>query len=201
LNYDAIMLKPTVLSVAFLLSLLLFSGCSLDGNKSEEITYETLVERGLNSGERQDSLFLGYHFGMSRQDFQTSSWEMNRQGLITGLTKVEYSPDWLPHEVQLLFYPEFNENAEMYSIPVEAYYKAFAPWNPDHSADSLVTDLVRFFEENYDQQFHQVYLPHRQAEGYMSVDGNRAIEIWRRDDMWADFEMIDLTQVNPEVTN
>jgi hypothetical protein len=35
----------------------------------------------------------------------------------------------------------------------------------------------------------------------MSVDGNRAIEIWRRDDMWADFEMIDLTQVNPEITN
>lgn len=189
------LLSTSFLFGSLLLFLMTFTSCT----ESQPVTFESLVEEGLQSGERHDSLFLGYYFGMSRQDFQTSSWEMNRQGLISGLTKVEYTNrDWLPFEAYIEFFPDF-EDGLIYRIPMDVHYRDWAPWNQDRFSDSLAVDLAAYFSETYGQDFHWVHIPEANRSGWVSVRGNRAISIWRRDDMLVRVVFRDLT-VKPETT-
>lgn len=179
-----------------LISLILLRACS----EPRTVTYESLIEQGLRSGERHDSLFLGYYFGMSLQGFQTSSWEMNREGTITGLTKVEYTNrDWLPFEAYIEFFPDFADG-QIWRLPVDVHYRDWAPWNQNRFSDSLAVDLTQFFEQVYGQEFHWMFLPEAGRNGWFSVRGNRAISVWRRDDMWVRTVFRDLS-VNPDELN
>ncbi|MCH8567942.1 MAG: hypothetical protein LAT67_06750 [Balneolales bacterium] len=184
-------MKSNCILLGLTTMLIIFSFVIYSCSAPEPPTYESLVEQGLRSGERNDSLFLGYYFGMSRKDFQVSSWEMNQQGILGGLVKVEYdNRDWLEHEIKLVFFPDFHEDV-IYRIPVEVHYTSWAPWNTDRSADSLVVHLASYFEEKYKQRFHEVYLPGPGKRGYFSMAGNRGISIWTKNDMWAEFEIRD----------
>ncbi len=182
-------------ALSFALLFLVANGC----NSETEVTYHSLVEEALQSGERHDSLFLGYYLGMSRQDFRSHSWDMNQQGIVTGLTKVEYKTgDWLPYDANLEFFPDFADD-RISGMPVSIHYAAWAPWNPERSSDSLKVHLAEYLEKTYDQEFHRVFLPEQNKAGYFSAMGNRGISIWRRDDMWVSFEIRDLTITGPEL--
>ncbi len=186
-------MSKTLFLVLFGFSLCLFaaalSGCSAEN----EITYEGLIEEALSSGERRDSLFLGYYLGMSREDFRAHSWDMNQRGIVSGLTKVHYrTGDWLPYDANLEFFPDFNED-RISTMPVSIHYSAWAPWNRERSSDSLKVHLKDYFEEKFDQKFHRMLLPDQNRPGYFSAAGNRAISIWRRDDMLVNFEIRDIS--------
>ncbi len=67
------------MSYKFLLILLIaftFISCA---SKSE---YHQWVDQELNKGIEMDSLFLGYHFGMTRQEFYDRSWTLNDEGKV-----------------------------------------------------------------------------------------------------------------------
>ncbi|AXJ01577.1 hypothetical protein CYPRO_2335 [Cyclonatronum proteinivorum] len=181
--------KTLLLFIVLIAGLAALHACS----EQQPVTYESLIEKGLDSGERHDTLFLGYHFGMTRQDFQTSSWEMNREGIITGLTKVEYTNrDWLPFEAYIEFFPDF-EDGKISRLPLDIHYRDWAPWNQNRFSDSLATELAQHFAQVYGQDFHWMFLPEADREGWFSVRGNRAISVWRRDDMWVRAVFRDLT--------
>lgn len=171
-----------------LLILLIVLGCN------QEPDYETLVAEGLRSGEEHNEMFLEYELGMPRQDFYDVSWRLNNEKKITGQVKVEYTFDALKSKATMRFYPEFTDN-KITKMPVDVHYEAWAPWNKQYSSDSLVVDLVKYYEDIFQSNFSDIYVPHLEKNAYVSVEGNRAITISPLSDMIARIEFIDLNAI------
>ncbi len=158
---------------------LLFSNCS---NKAK---YESMVEAGLESGERHDTLFLGLYLGMTSEEFYKKCWDMNKEGLIRqgmGNTSVLYEMnDEFKSSVDANFYPTFFED-RIYEMPVRFQYKAWAPWNKQFSADTLQVELVDLYSQWYGTGFMKI--KHQmKGDAYVKVDGNRRISIYKDDSM------------------
>lgn len=174
-----------LLSVLTLLSLV---QCSSNTN------YETLVKRGLNSGVIQDSLFLGYYFGMTSDDFHSESWDMNQQGIITGYTKIEYRFNDLKNSATMQFYPTF-QNGKIVRMPVEIGYDSWAPWNRQYWPEELLNDLMEHYSEVYNARFRRVYIPDLEDFAYVDIQGNREIRMYRFTDSTIFVEFIDHNQL------
>lgn len=172
-----------------LIYLLLLAGCT--GNPS----YETMVERGLNSGAQNDSLFLGYYFDMPREEFFKHSWEMNQEEKMTGLVKVEYKLEDLKNTATMSFFPEF-EDGVIARMPVTISYDAWAPWNEEYWPESLLDDLQTYFKETYDADFYYVYVPELESQAHVSVQGNREIRMYRHSESSVKVDFINLNVYN-----
>lgn len=153
--------------------------------------YERKVARELASGERYDSLFMGIYLGMSKKDFYTHCWELNREGLIRqgsyNLT-VEYQmKDELKEPATMNFYPVFEED-RIVEMPVRFSYNGWAPWNKALSAAQLAEDIRHWYETIYGEGFIKVNHPEH-GTAYVKVDGNRRITIFHEPDLsaWAIF--------------
>lgn len=162
-----------------------FSGCE---NKPD---YDSMVNAALQSDVQSDSLFLGYKLGMTRDEFHDHSWNLNQKGKVTGFTQVEYSFNQLPNKASMWFYPEFHNN-RIYKMPVTIHYDAWAPWNQEFSSDSLISDLVALYRDIYDVEFKKIYVPELSREAYFAASENRGITIYRKSDMEATVEFVDL---------
>lgn len=161
-------------------------------NCSSEMEYETLVKKGLNSGVKQDSLFLGYHFGMDIDEFHSSSWELNKQGIITGDTKVKYKLKTLNNDAVMTFYPTFYENV-IVRMPVEISYEGWAPWNEQLAPKELIKDLVNYYEDIYDAEFTYLYIPQIDDHAYVNINGNREIRLYQKPPSTVMVDFIDLS--------
>ena len=156
--------------------------------------YNTHVREGLESGVQKDSLFLGYHFGMGKQEFRDYSWELNQEGVITGFVDINYEVDFLKSKATMVFYPEF-EDEKIVRIPVSVGYDAWAPWNEEFWPEELAKDLQDYFSNEYEIKFYQVYVPEIERQAYVSVDGNREIRIYKNAESTVMVDFIDLNSV------
>ena len=153
--------------------------------------YNMLVEKELASGIRHDSLFLGITFGMSKKEFYSHCWKLNKQGLIRqgpGNATVLYVFNDLKEPAEMNFYPKFFKGS-IWKMPVKYSYQAWAPWNTSLCSDSLVSDLVSDFEKIYGKKFIEVNSP-RAGKIYYTIDGNRKISVYKGNnekDAWAIF--------------
>lgn len=163
-------------------------------NCSQESDFDEMVKEGINSGIENNELFLRYELGMTRDDFFAVSWEMNSEEIISGLVKIEYEFDELENKAMMRFYPEFN-NDRISKMPVDVNYVAWAPWNQDLSADSLVVDLKNYYEANNGADFKNVYVPSIEKNALVSVKGNQSIIIYPLTDMVARLEFTDLSSI------
>jgi hypothetical protein len=159
---------------------------------SSELTYEKMVNEGLESGIKQDSLFLGYYFGMGVQDFHSVSMEMNRQGILTGYTKINYKLEALKSNVNMVFYPTFEDNV-IVRVPVTMGYEAWAPWHEHFQPQVLIQDLIEYYEDVYKTQFTNIYIPEIDRFAYVSIEGNREIRLYQNSPTTIMADFIDLT--------
>ncbi|MGF1669274.1 MAG: hypothetical protein ACFCU6_02410 [Balneolaceae bacterium] len=157
----------------------------------QKTDYEQLVEQELNKGVRSDSLFLGYYLGMDRQEFFDHSWELNRRQIVTGGSQVEYRLENLSKNATMKFYPKFK-NDKIYEMPVEISYDAWAPWNRDLFSDSLIVELLDFYRNEYGDNFIHTIHPENGKMAWISVNGNRRISIFKKDDAIVQVEFVDL---------
>lgn len=170
-----------------LLATTIFSSCKSD--------YERMVEEGLASGERNDSLFLGIYLGMTAKDFFAHCWELNKQHLIkqgNANTSVEYEMKELKAPAMMNFYPTFFKD-EIHEMPVMFNYVAWAPWNKKLWADSLIEDVKILMETWYGPGFVKMEHPEKGFR-YVKVDGNRRIILWKEDDQFVKGLYTDLTK-------
>lgn len=159
---------------------------------SSEISYEQMVKNGLGSGVKQDSLFLGYHFGMDVQTFLSSSWELNRQGIITGQTKINYQLQDLDHIANMEFYPTFVGDV-IVRMPVTIGYSGWAPWNEHLWPEVLVDDLIEYYGGIYETEFTPIYVPEIDGFAYVSIEGNREIRLYKNSQSTVRADFIDLS--------
>lgn len=159
---------------------------------SSNSDYQSMVERGLQSDVRNDSLFLSYYFGMSNDDFYDESWQLNRQEMITGLVDVEYQLQDLKGPATMKFFPEFK-NDVIVRMPVTIGYDAWAPWNEEFWPERLVEDLIVYYGEVYGAEFREVYVPEIERRVQVSIHGNREIRIYKNSETTV---MVDFRDLN-----
>lgn len=165
-----------------------FLGCESD------LSYESIVQEQLNSGIEQDSLFLGYHFGMEREEFRDYSWQLNQEGVLTGFVEINYEIDYLKNRATMNYYPIFQDD-KIVRIPVTVGYNAWAPWNEEYWPEELLEDLKAYYESEYDTEFTRVYVPEIEKEAEVSVEGNREIRIYKNSESTVMVDFIDLNNV------
>lgn len=161
----------------------------------QKVDYEQLVESELKKGVRNDSLFLGYHFGMNRQEFFDYSWKLNQKKVITGGLRIIYELDDFKKSATMKFYPEFKDN-QIYKIPVEISYDGWAPWNKDLFSDSLMVEILDRYKDIYGENFIKTNHPENGKEAWINVSGNRRISIFKKDDSIVQVEFVDLLADN-----
>lgn len=142
-----------------------------------------------------DSLFLGITLGMERKAFYEYCWEQNRKKIFThGPTNlnVEYKLiNELQDPVSMRFYPTFHKD-RIFEMPVTFTYEAWAPWNKKYWADSLLVHMVPVFKKWYGDEFKKVDHP-TLGPVYYKIDGNRRINLFRKDDQFVQAVFTDLT--------
>lgn len=182
------MLKTENLLFSLVVLAMLASGC-------QQSEYERMVSRELAGGERHDSLFLGLYLGMAEDSFYLHCRELNRRQLImegAGGLSVEYDINELDDPVQMNFYPNFYKG-EIYRIGASFTYEAWAPWNRELWADSLLTRMVGLLEGWYGDGFIRMEHPEDETvKVYVKVDGNRRIRVWQKDDRYVQADFTDL---------
>ncbi|MDX1641583.1 MAG: hypothetical protein R3220_07785 [Balneolaceae bacterium] len=131
---------------------------------------------------------------MTTQEFFKHSWDMNKRGIITGQTAVNYRIENLKSPAEMNFYPQFKDE-KIFKMPVQVYYSGWAPWNQELFSDSLVVELAELYEKKYDADFIKTTLPGTDKEAYVDIKGNRQISIYKQDDRIVNVEFLDLTAV------
>jgi hypothetical protein len=162
--------------------------------------YERLLNEQLASGVRNDSLFLGLHFDMTKKDFYSSCWEMNKQGRIIqgpGNLSVQYQLDSteLKAAAYMRFYPQFK-NDLIHVMPVEFTYVAWAPWNQQLSADSLLLDVKNMFEQWYGGKFILLEDESKNIQLWVKIDGNRRIRLYVKNISTVKAEFVNLLEID-----
>lgn len=168
--------------------------------------FEKMVDKELASGIRNDSLFLGFYFGMTRKDFFAYCWEKNKDGTFSHGAKnttVEYKINELTHPAKMNFYPLFHEE-KINEMPIWFTYEGWAPWNKELQADKLQKDVIALMEKWYNKPLVKI---NRQKKGithsnvYGTIDGNRAIKVEVEDQLTIKATLIDLTVIPDRIKN
>ena len=181
-------LTSQYLTLALSLLFLLSAGCI------KKTRYEHTVDKELAKKERNDEIFLGFHFGMPSQDFYEKCWELNKSGLAREgalNTTVYYEIDDLSYKSALEFYPVFKDD-KIQSMTGFAHYIGWAPWNKHLWAESMIEELKTLFESWYGPGFFRIKSPGRGA-AYVKIDGNRRIVLYYNRDERVEFLFSDLT--------
>lgn len=142
-----------------------------------------------------DSLFFGIHLGMDQKDFFDRCTELNKQQMITqgpgGNTNVEHRiKNEFDNEVSMRFFPTFIDN-KIFEMPVTYSYIAWAPWNKQYWADSLLGKVLVKYKEWYGDDFKLLNHP-TQGKVYYKIDGKRRINLFVQDEQFVQAVFTDL---------
>ncbi len=164
----------------------IFTACQSD--------YEKMVTREKSSGIRQDSIFMGMHFGMSRSDFFQQCLTLNAKGIVTNGPKnstVLYTFGGYKYPLDMNFYPAFKDE-KIWKMDVYFSYQTWAPWNKQCYADKAVPDVLDVLGKYYGQGFLALKTPQGKPF-WVLVNGNRQTLVKVLDDQEVAVEITDLT--------
>ncbi|MBS1507110.1 MAG: hypothetical protein JSS79_10730 [Bacteroidetes bacterium] len=167
---------------ALFLAVLLLGEASC--RKSE---YTRMAEAELAKGIRNDSLFLGIHFGMKKEEFFQRCAALNKRKLTTmgRNANVLYKLENETGTIDMNFYPKFSDD-QIYEMNVLFNYENWDPWARNLQPDSLQFRVKRIFEKWYGPGFIKVENPSqtkikndfRTNFAFVKIDGNRQVIIF-----------------------
>jgi hypothetical protein len=169
------------------------------GCRSSESRYRAVVQRELASGRKENVLLFDIRFGMSRKEFYNYCWLMHQKDSFEdggNVTSVMYRMGTqLKHPASLKFFPEFRQDS-IYKLWAQVSYDAWAPWNRQLWADSLLPDVVRLYNQWYPGNEFIRMTDEKRGTIYIKVDGNRRIIIGRKDDSRVNIDYTNLLVEN-----
>jgi len=162
--------------------------------------YEAYVDRELSSGIEVDSLLFDLHMGQSRKEFYDHCWKLNKQKVIKqgggANIQLDIPADELYPErggIKLLFYGAFDENKIMRGMNFTYSYRAWAPWNKNLHADSLLVHLQQKLIDDFGgNDWLSVELPKSQKTAHVKIDGNRKMLLYKKDNQQVSMKIRDL---------
>ena len=145
----------------------------------KENKLERIIRTELESGVRNDSLFLGLKFGIEFQEFFDHCRELNRQGIVKEGSRnmsVEYLfKDSLNNPIAFNFYARRNGNGLIRQYDTSFYYYAWA-LNRHLYSDVLMKMLPSILMDWYggNEPFTQI----KDGKKHLyKIDGNRMIDL------------------------
>jgi hypothetical protein len=151
--------------------------------------YQEYIEEGLASGEVRDSLMLGMRMGQTKKEFYSICWELNKQQIISQGTgsnariEVDMDTSGGNYKKELLFYGIFDEQEIMRGMRMTYSYIAWAPWNRDKQADSLLLDLEKQYLQAYPgNDFIEIEVKQLDRPALVKIDDNRQILMYPKND-------------------
>lgn len=146
--------------------------------------YEKYVEQEISKNVRNDSLFLGFKFGMPRSKFFEVCWHLNNQHIVNSGTgaNVEYiekSDSNDPKALRLIFYGIFDEKTIMRGMDMKYNYLVWSPWLKDKDIHQLIKDVKsKMLKEYGGNDFIEMRLKQDKIVAYVKIDGNRQILVY-----------------------
>ena len=171
--------KKVLISVILVILIAAGAAWLFRGNKQASLfsSYDTEL----------DSIFFNMHFGMKRQAWYDTCWKLNKTGeFIQGANNLSVQHDLKTEfgsPVHMNFYPNFSEKDELYQMPVEYNYQNWAPWNKQFFSDSLIVQLAKKFEKEYNTKF-KVTKTEDGRPAYAAYDGPRKILMTTKDEQY-----------------
>ena len=187
-NYTGISPAIRTLILISFLFCVLFYGCGASQS------YEDWMRQESQSGIRQDSLFLGFHFGMNKDTFFNRCRQYNKEGVLKDSGKhlriVYNSERDFSRPVQWYFYPKFK-NGVIWKMNMQCAYQSWTPWNKEVESSQLLPELLPYFEKTYGGKFRK-FENTAQQPFYVLVQGNRRIKVWIKDMQFVEVEFVNL---------
>jgi hypothetical protein len=151
---------------------------------SEKKNLAYIEQQELAKGIHNDSIFLGFYFGMPKEDFLNYCWTMNKQKQFTdgnGMT-VEYQLGKrdFTFPLKMNFYPQFK-NDKIKEMPICFSYKTYEFFNQKMTTEVILKDVKKLVEQWYGDGFFVTPLPSPfpdNIKGYVQVKGNRRVVIF-----------------------
>lgn len=145
--------------------------------------YKKLEKKEFAFGKEVNELFFGLELGMDRKSFFETCLELNQQGKHSnGPTELSIeNKSEMPsgNPARMRFFPKFEQD-KIYLMPIEFTYEGWEPWNEELSAEKLREDVVKLFEEWYGPGFIEVSNEDKSQIGFVKIDGNRSIRIFKK---------------------
>lgn len=149
----------------------------------EQSDYEKVLREEYNTQVRNDSLFLGFYLGSTKEEFFSHGWKINKKGLVKqgrqnmNVSHVIKSADG-SSDIEMLFYPDFDEETKIRTMPVRMLYTGWAPWNEHLFADSLAYAVMDSMMVWYGGNSFDVFTDAKTGvDVWFKVDGNRQITL------------------------
>lgn len=172
-NYSLIMKPHLYIIIAFVV----FS-CNTEKQKQQEANkaFELKVEQELNSGIRHDTIFLGYRFGMTENDFIAWTRELVKDEKLYQndsrqlAYKMTFDENNFLASAEAVFSPDYFEG-KLYKLSISVE-------STEHSVPELTQlQLVGIFTDKYGFYDHTEKSLLDDSKDYIWIHGNRQIEI------------------------
>ena len=182
--------------VLFLGVILAFgAGCK---NKKD---YQTWKAEELGSGRRNDALFLNLHFGMQRKAFYDTCFTLNRTGVITNgptnTTALQVLPPIKGRTMDFNFYPRFCQNT-ICAMDITFSDHEWSQWAPKTFAEEVLPLAVDWLSDHFHTSFEKLKIDDKRTR-LVSIDGNREILVWLKDQQHVAVLITDLTATPDKV--
>ncbi len=184
--------------IFLLLPLLVLTSCKKSMTENDFIAK---VESEKKSGIRNDSLFLGYYLGMTKEDFFKLSWALNKEKLIReGISNmsVAHRPDGFESPVTMLFYPGFYNN-KINVMPVKFIYDNWGPLKKEYWSNKLIFDAAKYFNRIWGAEFKLID-SEKYGKTLQSVKNNRYIRMRLEDESTVQVDIFDtMTKIDSTI--
>ncbi len=160
---------------------------------------ETAINQELESGIKNDSLFMGIHFGWTQKEFYDHCWKMNKQGIFAngsqGASVLYAFKDDEGYNVDFNFFPEYDDG-RAYRYNASFGYNAWSPWNKQLQSDDLLKKLSGILLKWYGGN-DLFKVTENKITTFYKIDGNRQIALRIKDDRLVVATFIDLSHYTP----
>ena len=144
----------------------------------------------MNSGVVHDTTIFNFKFGDSKAHFFKECWELNKQKKLSQGPNnnyvqsllVNYKDKSTANNINMLFYPGFNEYDKIISMDLRFDYTGWAPWNKDLHSDKLLPAIKDTLLKWYPGNDFMEMQKKDSITLFVKVDGNRQITLYSEKD-------------------
>jgi hypothetical protein len=156
--------------------------------------YESLKQKGIASGKRNDGLLFNLHFGMTKTDFFAECLKLNQAGKIMNgpqnMTAMFTLPGTEAKPIDLNFYPDFCQN-KICVMKMNFGYQAWSPWGKEFHSEALLPEAVKWIENEYKVDLKKMDVNGKKR--LVAIGGNREITVWLQNEQYVNCFITDLT--------
>jgi len=150
--------------------------CNEQKAKEKEVDFENRIETEINSGIRNDTIFVGYVFGMSKREFAQKTKDLQKEGKLfvnesnTLAYKMTIAENDFGKDLEATYSPEFY-NEKLFELGVSVKSTKYS------TPELTQLQLVNLFTGKYGSYDHKEKSVLDDYDNYIWIDGNRHIKI------------------------